>query len=109
LNGDRNSRIWASIASLAQRDGSPICGIPPPEAQHANDPGPVLWHAEVHQAAGMLSEELGVSPLQALVRLRGYAYNHHKPLTDVARSVVAGLLRFRLDDAHLVGDRGRGD
>lgn len=32
---------------------------------HANGPEPVLWHAEVHQAAGMLSVELGVSALEA--------------------------------------------
>lgn len=99
--------IYADTALLLVLDAQ--CGIPPPEAQHANGPGPVLWHAEVHQAAGLLSEQLGVSPLQALVRLRGYAYDHHKSLTEVARSVVAGRLRFRPDDAHLVGDHGLGN
>ncbi|WP_068183369.1 GAF and ANTAR domain-containing protein [Mycobacterium sp. UM_CSW] len=96
--------IYADTALLLVVDAE--CGIPPPEAQHADGPGPVLWHAEIHQAAGMLSERLAVSPLQALVRLRAYAYHHHRPLTDVARSVVEGRLRFRPDDAHLVGEHG---
>ena len=71
------------------------------EGEHPNGPGPVLWHAQVHQAAGMLAEQLGVSPLDALVRLRAYAYSHNKQLTDVARSVVEQRLRFPKDDAKL--------
>ncbi len=66
--------------------------------------GPVLWHAQVHQAAGMISAQLGVSALEALVRLRTYAYGHGKPLTDVARSVVERRLRFRPDDAKRATD-----
>jgi hypothetical protein len=66
--------------------------------------GPVLWHAEVHQAAGMVSVQLGVSALEALVRLRAYAYRRDKRLTDVARSVVERRLRFRPDDAVPVKD-----
>jgi hypothetical protein len=73
----------------------------------ANDPdelGPVLWHAQVHQAAGMISVQLGVSTVEALVRLRAYAYGHDKRLTDVARSVVERRLRFRPDDAQPATD-----
>ncbi len=68
--------------------------------------GPVLWHAEVHQAAGMISVQLGVSPLDALVRLRAYAYGRSKRLTDVARSVVERRLRFHPDDAQSAADHG---
>ncbi|WP_369831817.1 GAF and ANTAR domain-containing protein [Mycobacterium sp. E796] len=71
--------------------------------------GPVLWHAEVHQAAGMISVQLGVSALDALVRLRAYAYSHDRPLTDVARAVVERRLRFHPDDAEPAADHvGRG-
>lgn len=48
----------------------------------------------VHQAAGMVSAQLDVSVAQALIRLRGHAFGHGRPLTDVARDVVARRLRF---------------
>ena len=67
------------------------------DGDHPNGLGPVLWHAQVHQAAGMISVQLGVSALEALVRLRAYAYGHNKRLTDVACSVVKRRLQFHLD------------
>jgi hypothetical protein len=60
-----------------------------------DDHRPALWHAEVHQAAGIVSVQLGVPVLDALVRLRAHAYRHEQQLTDVARAVVERRLRFR--------------
>jgi len=88
--------IYADTALLLVLDTQ--SGIPTPEGWHPNGPGPVLWHAEIHQAADMISEQLAVSPLEALVRLRAYAYDHDRRLTDVARSVVQQRLRFRPED-----------
>lgn len=48
----------------------------------------------VHQAAGMVAAQLGVSVAQALIRLRGHAFGEGRPLGDVARDVVARRLRF---------------
>jgi hypothetical protein len=48
----------------------------------------------VHQAAGMVSMQLGVGVAQALVRLRAYAFGTGDPLVDVARNVVNRVLRF---------------
>ncbi len=48
----------------------------------------------VHQAAGMVSVQLGVTLAVALVRLRAYAFGNDRPLADVARDVVARRLRF---------------
>lgn len=56
---------------------------------------PALWRAEVHQAAGMVSVQLGISVLDALVRLRAHAYCQHLPLPAVARAVVERRLRFQ--------------
>lgn len=56
--------------------------------------GPTLWHAEVHQAAGMTSVQLGVSVLDALVRLRAHAFGHGQTLAEVARAVVERRLRL---------------
>lgn len=50
--------------------------------------------AEVHQATGMISVQLGVSLQEALLRLRAYAFAHDRPLPDVAADVVSRRLRF---------------
>jgi hypothetical protein len=48
----------------------------------------------VHQASGMVAAQLGVSVGQALIRLRAYAFGNDRPLTEVAKEVVARTLRF---------------
>jgi len=85
--------IYADTALLLVLDAQNGIATPA-DADHPNGLGPVLWHAQVHQAAGMISAQLGVSPLEALVRLRAYSYGHNSQLTDVARSVAEGRLRF---------------
>lgn len=50
----------------------------------------------VHQAAGMVSVQLGISVADALVRLRAYAFGNNRLLADVADEVVTRKLR--LDD-----------
>lgn len=50
--------------------------------------------AQVHQAAGMLSVQLGLTILDALVWLRTYAYAANRPVNDVAAEVVARTLKF---------------
>jgi hypothetical protein len=52
------------------------------------------FHYVVHNAAGMVSVQLGVSVTEALIRLRAYAFSADRPLTDVARDVVARALRI---------------
>jgi hypothetical protein len=98
--------IYADTALLLVLDAQ--SGIATPaDGDNPNGLGPVLWHAEVHQAAGMISVQLGISALDALVRLRAYAYSHNKRITDVARSVVERRLRFQPDDAQPATDHGR--
>lgn len=48
----------------------------------------------VYQAAGIVSEELGVTVAEAFARLRAYAFANDSLVTDVAREVVSGQLRF---------------
>lgn len=50
--------------------------------------------AQVHQASGMISEQLGVPIGDALVRLRAYAYAEGHPIDEVARDVVTRQLRL---------------
>jgi len=50
--------------------------------------------AEVHQAVGMISVQLGIGVEEALVRLRAHAYAEERRLAEVAREVVERRLRF---------------
>jgi GAF domain/ANTAR domain len=51
--------------------------------------------AQVHQASGMLSEQLDIDILDALVRLRAHAYAEGRPVNDVAADVVARVLKIQ--------------
>ncbi len=59
--------------------------------------GMPLSRAEVHQATGMLSAQMGVSMDEALVRLRAHAFAHDQPVVEVARDIVARRLRLSPD------------
>ncbi|MEV6547698.1 ANTAR domain-containing protein [Streptomyces sp. NPDC051597] len=63
-----------------------------PHVPLLDEPG--LHFAEVHQATGMLADQLDTTCDLALVRLRGYAFSHDTPLLDVARDVLARRLRI---------------
>lgn len=65
-----------------------------PELANSGESGLTEWRAEVHQATGMVSVQLGIDVTEALVRLRAYAYLHDRRLADVAASVVTRRLRF---------------
>ncbi len=54
---------------------------------------PSHW-AEVHQATGMISVQLGVPIDEAFVRMRAHAFAQRRPLREVARDVVARRLRL---------------
>jgi GAF domain-containing protein len=67
---------------------------------HAESQAPTGWatpstyRAEVHQATGMISVQLGVGLAEALVRLRAHAFGRDRLIADVAADVVARRLRF---------------
>jgi hypothetical protein len=57
-------------------------------------PDLVLHRAEIDQATGMLTVQLGVPVGAAFARLRAYAYAQDRRLADVARDIVARRLRL---------------
>ncbi|MFG2731450.1 ANTAR domain-containing protein [Streptomyces canus] len=63
--------------------------------------GPVedlgAYRAEIDQASGMLTVQLGVGIDEAFVRLRAHAYAQGRRLADVAADVVARRLRIPPD------------
>jgi GAF domain-containing protein len=52
------------------------------------------FHYIVHNAAGMVSVQLGISVAEALIRLRAFAFSSDRLLADVARDVVTRTLRL---------------
>lgn len=58
---------------------------------------PSAYPPQVHQATGMISDQLGVPLAEALIRLRAYARSHQRALPDVAADIVARRLRFSQD------------
>jgi ANTAR domain len=62
-----------------------------PDGQPADFP---WYRAEIDQATGMLTEQLGVNITDAFARLRAYAYSNDLRLADVARDIVARRLRL---------------
>jgi hypothetical protein len=59
--------------------------------------GLAVHRAEIDQATGMLTEQLGVGIAEAFLRLRAYAYAHDRRLSDLAGDIVARRLRLRPD------------
>lgn len=93
LSADQHAdaRVMASVVTNAilsiQARSAP--GVLSPELDIL-----VSDRAELHQAAGMVSVDLGVDVREALVRLRAHAYAAERPLLEVAADVVAGRLRL---------------
>jgi GAF domain-containing protein len=51
-------------------------------------------HFAVHNAAGIVSVQEGISVADALIRLRAFAFANDRRVTDVARDVIARRLRL---------------
>jgi hypothetical protein len=62
---------------------------------------------EIHQATGMVSEQLGVDISTALLRLRARAFAGDRMLSELAADVVARRVRLDGDPRTEVGDRPR--
>jgi hypothetical protein len=75
-------------------DGAAGAGIPVLDGQA---PDLVLHRAEIDQATGMLTVQLGVPAREAFARLRAYAYTQDRRLADVASDIVARRLRLHND------------
>jgi hypothetical protein len=53
--------------------------------------------AEIHQAVGIVRVQLEISALDALARIRAYAFAEQRPLSDIAHDVVSERLHLTPD------------
>jgi hypothetical protein len=94
--------VFADTATLLQLDADGQEQMSGGDGAAGSGPGGqpadlALHRAQIDQATGMLTEQLGVGIADAFVRLRAYAYAHELRLGDVARDIVARRLRLRPD------------
>lgn len=68
-------------------------GAPAEELHEVLADEPPHW-AEIHQATGMVSVQLGASLSEAFVRLRAHAFARERSLRAVCREIVGGDLRL---------------
>jgi hypothetical protein len=66
-------------------------------AVNGRSPDLALHRAEIDQATGMVTMQLGVDVGEAFARLRAYAYAHDRRLADVAGDIVGRRLRLYED------------
>jgi hypothetical protein len=59
---------------------------------------PLGSSAQLYQAQGMVMVQLRVSLVEAMARLRAYAYAHGMRLGEVAAGVIAGRISFNQDE-----------
>ncbi|MCU1354482.1 MAG: hypothetical protein JWM05_3691 [Acidimicrobiales bacterium] len=83
------ANIAAEAVLVMQADAPP--GALPRALESGGD-----FQYVVHQASGMVAAQLEVGIVQALIRLRAYAFGHDRPLTAVSEDIVGR--RLRLDD-----------
>jgi hypothetical protein len=64
------------------------------DGAHSALTGPIDSRAEVHQATGMITIQLGVNLAEALLRLRAHAYATGRTVSAIAADVVNQRLHF---------------
>jgi len=99
--------VFADTATLLLLEAQDeTAGGRDPAAGPGGQPADLALHrAEIDQATGMLTEQLGTGIAEALLRLRAYAYAHDRRLADVAGDIVGRRLRLSAE-ADLTGDGG---
>lgn len=93
LSGDQqgDALVVAEVAArwVLEAQAGALAGTVAVEVEAGAD-----FHLVVHNAAGMVSVQEGISVTEALIRLRAFAFSHDRLVGDVAGDIVAR--RFRL-------------
>ena len=92
--GQLDAAVMAEVVTRRLLAGQADAG-PGPLGPDLDDP--IALRLEVHRAAGMVSEQLGIRAADALVLLRAAAYASERPIDALAHEVVDRTLRFDED------------
>ncbi len=84
-------RVFAEAIALLLLDLSASDGEVVPRL--AAGPSHIV-RAQVHQATGMISVQLGITLAEALIRMRAFAFGNERAIDEVAADVVTRRLRF---------------
>jgi GAF domain-containing protein len=94
LTGDQHADALV-LADLAARWVLEAqAGAPPDTVAEELEIG-ADFHFAVHNAAGMISVQAGISVTEALIRLRAFSFSHDRLLADVAQDVIDRKLRLQ--------------
>lgn len=93
LNGDQHADALVVADVAARWVLEAQAGAPPDAIAQELEIG-ADFHYIVHNAAGMVSVQKGISVAEALIRLRAFAFSSDRLLADVAGDVVARTLRL---------------
>jgi GAF domain-containing protein len=93
LNGDQHADALVVADVAARWVLEAQAGAPPDTVAQELEVG-ADFHFAVHNAAGMVSVQEGISVPEALIRLRAFAFSSDRLLADVARDVIARRLRL---------------
>ena len=94
LTGDQHADALVVAEVAARWVLEAQAGAPPGMVAAELDAG-ADFHFTVHNAAGIVSAQEGVSVTEALIRLRAFAFSSDRLLADVAQDVIARRLRLR--------------
>ena len=86
--------LFAEVATMTLLDGQEHAR----DGQPAGLGEPLDTSLEVYQAQGMVMVALGVSLVEALARIRAYAYANDRRLGSVARDIVNCTLSLERDE-----------
>ena len=93
LTGDQHADALV-VADVAARWVLEAQAGAPPDTVAGELEAGADFHFAVHNAAGIVSVQEGVSVTAALIRLRAFAFSNDRLLGDVAEDVIARRLRL---------------
>ena len=94
LTGDQHADALVMADVLARWVLEAQAGAPPDTVAEELEAG-ADFHFAVHNAAGIVSVQEGISVAEALIRLRAFAFSSDRLLADVAQDVIARRLRLK--------------
>jgi hypothetical protein len=91
VDGHADALVMAEVAARWVLEAQ--AGAPPDTVAQELEIG-ADFHFAVHNAAGIVSVQEGISVTEALIRLRAFAFAADRLLAEVARDVIARTLRL---------------